>query len=412
MRRRQSLFWGKDLQQVLSLRLRDLHDDIDSLTDDEALANDEDLLVENYYAKYEMEPLVIDDEDVTKRSLGRAIVTITDTFRYNIDGPTEVDGFEASFSYPFSGDPSLFECRASTFSTSGYPDAEILGSFIRLSYAYPVDELRGADAVDKFLKRAQGDLAALRCGASYVNADLERFNSELRGWTEKWLKERRDKADLFGCLARTMEIPIKPSPYREHAVRMERRIMPIAHSYDNEDYWQISDRQYEDILSVIRHASATFERTPDTYAGFGEEDYRNVLLAGLNGNFHGAAGGECFRGNGKTDICIEQENRAAFVAECKIWKGPAKLRKAIRQLDSYLTWRDSKASLIVFSKNKDFNSVVSSVRACLEKDELVRSLREITKNEFDCVFASETNVGQLLRMRVFAFDVHGRPQAR
>mgnify|MGYP000843739358 FL=1 len=412
MRRHQSLFWGKDLQQVLSFRLRDLHDDIDSLTDDEALANDEDLLVENYYAKYEMEPLVIDDEDVTKRSLGRAIVTITDTFRYNIDGPTEVDGFEASFSYPFSGDPSLFECRASTFSTSGYPDAEILGSFIRLSYAYPVDELRGADAVDKFLKRAQGDLATLRCGASYVNADLERFNSELRGWTEKWVKERRDKADLFGCLARTMEIPIKPSPYREHAVRMERRIMPIAHSYDNEDYWQISDRQYEDILSVIRHTSATFERTPDTYAGFGEEDYRNVLLAGLNGNFHGAAGGECFRGNGKTDICIEQENRAAFVAECKIWKGPAKLRKAIRQLDGYLTWRDSKASLIVFSKNKDFNSVVSSVRACLEKDELFRSLQEITKNEFDCVFASETNVGQLLRMRVFAFDVHGRPQAR
>lgn len=412
MRRRQSLFWGKDLQQVLSLRLRDLHDDIDSLTDDEALANDEDLLVENYYAKYEMEPLVIDDEDVTKRSLGRAIVTITDTFRYNIDGPTEVDGFEASFSYPFSGDPSLFECRASTFSTSGYPDAEILGSFIRLSYAYPVDELRGADAVDKFLKRAQGDLATLRCGASYVNADLERFNSELRGWTEKLVKERRDKADLFGCLARTMEIPIKPSSYREHAVRMERRIMPIAHSYDNEDYWQISDRQYEDILSVIRHTSATFERTPDTYAGFGEEDYRNVLLAGLNGNFHGAAGGECFRGNGKTDICIEQENRAAFVAECKIWKGPAKLRKAIRQLDGYLTWRDSKASLIVFSKNKDFHSVVSSVRACLEKDELFRSLREITKNEFDCVFASETNVGQLLRMRVFAFDVHGRPQAR
>ena len=41
-----------------------------------------------------------------------------------------------------------------------------------------------------------------------------------------------------------------------------------------------------------------------------------------------------------------------------------------------------------------------------------RSLQEITKNEFDCVFASETNVGQLLRMRVFAFDVHGRPQAR
>ena len=65
MRRRQSLFWGKDLQQVLSLRLRNLHDEIDSLTDDESLANDVALLVENFYAKYEMEPLVIEDEDVT-----------------------------------------------------------------------------------------------------------------------------------------------------------------------------------------------------------------------------------------------------------------------------------------------------------------------------------------------------------
>ena len=412
MRRRQSLFWGKDLQQVLSLRLRNLHDEIDSLTDDESLANDVALLVENFYAKYEMEPLVIEDEDVTKRSLGRAIVTITDTFRYNIDGPTEVDGFEATFSFPFKGDPSLFECRASTFSTSGYPDAEILGSFIRLSYVYPIAELKGVDAADKFLRRAQGDLSQLRRGASYINTDLSRFNADLRGWAERWVAERREKAGLFGNLARVMEIPVKPSSYREHAVHMERRIMPIAHSYGNEDSWQISDRQYEDILSVIRHTSTTFERTPDTYAGFNEEDYRNVLLAGLNGNFHGDAGGECFRGNGKTDICIEQENRAAFVAECKIWQGPSQLRRAIRQLDGYLTWRDCKASLIIFSRNKDLGGVLDSIKIWLEEDELVRSTREVARNEFDCVFASETNVGQLVRMRVFAFDVHGRPQAR
>lgn len=412
MRGRHALFREKDLRQVLSLRLRDLHDDIDSLTDDESLANDEALLVENYCAKYEMEPLVIGDEDVTKRSLGRAPAVITDTFRYSIDGPTEVDGFEASFSYPFSGDPSLFECRASTYSVSGYPDVEILGSFIRLSYTYPVAELRGPDAVDKFLQRAQGDLAELRRGAGYVNADLERFNAELRGWAEKWVAERRDKACLFGRLARTMEIPLKPSSYREHAVRMERRIMPIAHSYSSEDSWKISDQQYLDILSVIRHMASTFERTPNTYVGFHEEGFRDVLLAGLNMDFHGEAGGECFRGNGKTDICIEQGNRAAFVAECKVWKGPSQLRKAIRQLDGYLTWRDCKTSLIVFSRNKDFGGVIDSVRACLEEDELVRSTREVAKNEFDCVFESEANVGQLVRMRVLAFDVHGRPQAR
>ena len=37
--------------------------------------------------------------------------------------------------------------------------------------------------------------------------------------------------------------------------------------------------------------------------------------------FDGRAVGEAFRHKGKTDICVEHENRAAFVAECKMWTG-------------------------------------------------------------------------------------------
>ena len=35
-----------------------------------------------------------------------------------------------------------------------------------------------------------------------------------------------------------------------------------------------------------------------------------------------------FRKKGKTDIRIEFENRAAFVAECKLWKGEKKILEA------------------------------------------------------------------------------------
>lgn len=52
-----------------------------------------------------------------------------------------------------------------------------------------------------------------------------------------------------------------------------------------------------------------------------EEQLRNLILANLNSLFKGTANGECFRKHGKTDICIEYENRSAFVAECKIWSG-------------------------------------------------------------------------------------------
>ena len=74
-----------------------------------------------------------------------------------------------------------------------------------------------------------------------------------------------------------------------------------------------------------------------------------MVLAQLNGHFKGAATGEAFRGKGKTDIRIEQDDRAAFVGECKNWNGETGATKAIDQLLGYLTWRDGKAALIVFN---------------------------------------------------------------
>ena len=96
-----------------------------------------------------------------------------------------------------------------------------------------------------------------------------------------------------------------------------------------------------------------------------EEDLRNTLLAALNSTYLGKATGETFRNNGKTDICIEADDRAAFVAECKMWTGSKAVAKAIHQLDSYLTWRDCKTALIYFVRRKDFISVVDTMGAKL-----------------------------------------------
>ena len=89
-----------------------------------------------------------------------------------------------------------------------------------------------------------------------------------------------------------------------------------------------------------------------------EEALRNLVLVSLNCQYEGRATGETFRNKGKTDINIKEKNRAAFVAECKIWKGRKNFTAAIEQLLRYLTWRDSKTALLIFSRNGDFKGVL------------------------------------------------------
>ncbi len=83
----------------------------------------------------------------------------------------------------------------------------------------------------------------------------------------------------------------------------------------------------------------------------------------LNGTYLGGAVGEAFRNNGKTDICIEEKNRAAFVAECKMWTGQKAIADALKQLDSYLTWRDCKTALIYFVRKKIFGNTSNCGRS-------------------------------------------------
>lgn len=94
---------------------------------------------------------------------------------------------------------------------------------------------------------------------------------------------------------------------------------------------------------------------------------KNHLDAELsNGQFEGRATAETFRGSGSTDILFVENDRSVFIAECKFWKGPASLTGTLEQLLDYATWRDAKAALLIFSRNKDFSQVLAEVPETLE----------------------------------------------
>ncbi len=164
---------------------------------------------------------------------------------------------------------------------------------------------------------------------------------------------------------------------------------------------------YEKILNIIRHQTRTFEATPRTYAKLDEEELRDVILANLNGYFEGKAAGEVFRRNGKTDICVQQENRAAFVGECKVWQGAGQVQSALDQLLSYLTWRDSKAAFVMFNKSvKEFSGILENLPKTIETHRCFIRWQETAQvGEWQALMHSIEDEGRTVIVHIFAVNI-------
>ena len=132
------------------------------------------------------------------------------------------------------------------------------------------------------------------------------------------------------------------------------------------------------------------------------------MLAHLNGHYKGSATGETFRKKGKTDIRIEDENRAAFVAECKVWKGEKVVTEAIDQLMGYLTWRDCKSALIIFNKhNLKFSEILQKVPVLLRNHRFFnKDLGSVGDGEWSYIFRSGEDEARLIYLRVFLFNIY------
>ncbi|WP_077324758.1 hypothetical protein [Virgibacillus siamensis] len=122
----------------------------------------------------------------------------------------------------------------------------------------------------------------------------------------------------------------------------------------------LPDSTYLDILNIIHDMGKEFERKPSVYTGKEEEHLRDHFLMMLEPNFEGSATGETFNKTGKTDILLKHNSQNVFIGECKFWRGKKSLHDTISQLLSYLTWRDSKAAVIMFVKNKEFSTVLAT----------------------------------------------------
>lgn len=414
MTREDYLFMNGDLDATLRSHENSISEKIDAISRDQFMNSPPEEIADHIFSAMIVEPLVIyeDRMEMDQQETKIDVSGWRDRNPFGDSGPIHVSGVAISVLIPFTGDSTLWDQRPNQWQ-SVFPKAKINSSRngnnwnIQINMAQPTDE-----APERLKSQLDEQLNSIRFYLQAQKQQIEKFNASLLEKILIIISARRDRIRKHEGLQDIMGIPLrrKEGVPNFAPMKITRKLVrplppPPKSGYKPEP--GIAENDYSHILSVIRHEGRTFETTPKTYAVHGEEQLRDILLAHLNGHYHGDATGEAFRRNGKTDIRIEDDARAAFVAECKIWKGQKELSQAIDQLLGYLTWRDCKAAIVVFNKhNARFSGIIENVSEVFEAHphfKCVRTTEHAGEWQFD--MKSREDEGRQIRVHLFVFNL-------
>jgi hypothetical protein len=268
------------------------------------------------------------------------------------------------FHVPFAGNAAIFQMTPSTTSSSR-PVAQVSGSELLVEFR---EVNPNADAMKR---EFDSTLGAIKQYLEWIQNDLASGIPSLSSSVTSAVQSRQNRLKQASSVAAKLGYPLrKRDDAAQVAVPIKRKPIPLRRTNASTKQLQmepsLENSAFEAILDVIASMSLLIERNPTTFARIPEEVLRDHFLLQLNGQFQGRATGETFNANGKTDILLRDGDRNVFIAECKYWTGPKSLTDAIDQLFGYLTWRDSKAAVLVFNRNKDFTRVIGEAEKTLK----------------------------------------------
>ena len=356
------LFSDYDLRATIKNQESALANEINSMSESEVLGTSQEDMVEYLTKKWLINPLAVDDSGI-QMDHGDAQIDVSGDFRraiFDRSRPFYITGTRVTFYVPFTGDADLFKHQPSTWSTV-QPRATIRNN--ELVFTYDLAEERTSEVKGIF----ERDLNQTQAYAGWVNEDVAKFNAALAENARQRLAARREKLLQDRNLAESIGYPLRQaqdSPSTFTTPDVKRRIAPrkpVASTKPFSPEPALGMDDYEHILSVISNMAAVMERSPRAFKDMGEEDLRTHFLVQLNGHYEGQATGETFNYEGKTDILVRADGRNIFIAECKFWTGPKGLTKALGQLLGYAAWRDTKAALLVFNRDRNTSTVLEGV---------------------------------------------------
>ncbi len=319
----------------------------------------EESYVKHVLDTFTITPLKIDHEGISVSPPFDQNVTINDWGRQITVKKTSLQ-----FSVPFTGDKGLFELRPSQFD-SNPPRETIQGNEIQITLqqdgnaaALRAELNRRIDGIQRYLNYQQGEIDA--------------WNSQLQGKIRSIFSARKAKVLADSNVVSELGYPLKKLPgtssASSYSTPLRNKVAnprPTANSPAAKPQPFLEEENFQEILKTLRDMELVMERSPSAFKDLDEEAIRTHFLLTLNGRFEGEATGETFNFQGKTDILLRKESRNIFIAECKFWTGPKGFTDTINQLLNYLTWRDTKAAILVFVRDTAISTVIGKIPGLL-----------------------------------------------
>lgn len=415
------LFNRQYTHDYTNLKKEQLKSEINKISDEDILRINIDEFKEYFYKKYFIDDIEIVTESINS-NLEKTKIEEYNPFYSTLDRhfgekTYKIDGYKINYEIPFKGNSDLLFLKPSMSILSSFPIDNINNtpnylSYLIFSIKIKASKLEQNENPQEIIdNKFDTEFKNYKTMIGYVNNDIHTYNNSLQNIISDNLEIRKRKSGSFTNLMSKLNIPLKnnnstnltPSNLKID----EKEIKCPKPKEDDFKEYSIKDSDYENIINIIKQACIQFERTARTFNKLEEEELRDFLLANLNTHYNSLATGETFSKNGKTDIRIQFENKAAYVAECKIWHGISEFENAIKQLFSYITWRDVKTSLIVFNKNnKDFKSIISKVKSYLENNELCINIKELENNNWQCTFKKDTESSEIIELNILLCDIY------
>jgi hypothetical protein len=410
------LFRNGCLRDYLSRKQERLQEAIRSISRDRILQTPISSLVDELHEQHRIDvPSLPDDQHLEERV---QVSKATDT-RIDVSGdksrairnrrtPTYIEGTQITFKVHFEGNHELFCHKPNTWSNMPPRASRVQPGGLEFTYEWPNDDGSIEEADEQF----RGELSKVRKRLSTVQEQVEEtYNGSLRQTIESRLENRKESAseDRSAVESLPYDLERRSEAPETHTVPVERIStdpQPEERKSGETSNWIIEDEVYEEILTVMKNMAWVMERSPSAFEEMDEEDLRIHFLVQLNGQFTGPASGETFNTSGKTDIYLPVKDRAVFIAECKFWRGPKELGRAVDQLLGYSSWRDTKTALIVFNRNQDTSRVRDQIPGVFEgREDHLRTLEYGDETDFRFVLHHGDDPGREVTVTVLVFDV-------
>lgn len=346
---------------------------IENETEDYLLNVNQIEYVEHLVNKFEMDIPIIQFDDVYADNYEDDIPMEYFPNHYDRFGVRSIKKEIIQFFIPVSGNVSLLNyCPISSFFLGGG------GNFKVTSEAIITEFINFENDGKKIKQKFDNDVKGIHNNYNTLLTDIRNFNLSLKSNINSFFTKRKNKLLTKNDLMSSLGVPLKkkisnnstfsiPQPKLKEKISINK---PRVTEKGFKPEPTLDEDNYRHILKLINDVGKNFERMPSVYKGKYEEDLRDHILMILDPHFKlGSASGETFNKSGKTDIQLRYDSSVVFVAECKFWTGEKGYLKTISQLLNYLTWRDTKASVIIFVTQQDFSSILEKVRVSTKTHE-------------------------------------------